>query len=191
MREGARHARPWRAVAALFDAEPVLLVDDGEREPRELRRLPGTARACPPRSGHRRSQRRSSSSRRARAVDLAGQQGDRLLERREPAREILRVLLGEELGRRHDRDLPAAANRARGGQCGDHGLARTDIALDEPQHRPIAREVVIDLLDDSPLRSGQLERQIREQALLRRACYPREARRPPSPRRSRNWRRLR
>ncbi len=65
--------------------------------------------------------------------------------RRKPAREILRVLLGEQFGRRHQRRLAA---RLDGGQCSerrDDRLAGADIALHQAQHRARSPEVGLDL----------------------------------------------
>ena len=59
------------------------------------------------------------------ALAAAGQPGDRDAERREPADELLQVLLGEDLGRRHQRALPAGVDRARRGERRDHRSCRS------------------------------------------------------------------
>ena len=56
-------------------------------------------------------------------------------ERLEPAPEILRMLIGEQFGRRHERDLPAHLHGLGCGQCGHQRLAATHIALYQAQHR--------------------------------------------------------
>jgi len=68
-------------------------------------------------------------------------------------------LFREELRRRHDRRLPL---RPRGLQrrCKrDRGLARADVALQQPIHRHVAREVIPDLVDGAPLRLRERKRQ--------------------------------
>ncbi len=45
------------------------------------------------------------------------------------------MLLGEQFGRRHQRDLAAGLDRGQRSGRGDDGLARTDIALHQAQHR--------------------------------------------------------
>ena len=69
------------------------------------------------------------------------------------------VLLGENLGGRHQGALVA---RLHGGQQrghGDDGLARPDVALEQAVHRARRRQVGVDLADDPPLRIRQLVRQ--------------------------------
>jgi hypothetical protein len=97
------------------------------------------------------------------ALPAAGEPGDGDAERREPADELLQVLLGEDLGRRHQRALPAGVDRACRGERGDDGLARADVALQQPVRRHGAREVGIDLGGDAALRARQGERQRRQE----------------------------
>ena len=73
------------------------------------------------------------------ALPAAGEPGDGDAERREPADQLLQVLLGEDLGRRHQRALPAGVDRARRGERGDDRLAGADVALQQAVHRHGAR----------------------------------------------------
>ena len=56
------------------------------------------------------------------------------------------VLLGERLGRRHQRGLGAVLDRAQHRVQRDDGLARADLAHQQPLHRAVAREVGVDRL---------------------------------------------
>ena len=77
------------------------------------------------------------------------------------------VLAGEEVRRREQRAL-AAGERGRGERPGGDGrLARADIALDEPEHRDRAGEVVADLADRRLL-VGRERRLVAELACQRR-----------------------
>ena len=69
------------------------------------------------------------------------------------------VLLGQHLGRRHQRTLVAALHG--GEECGhrDDGLAGADVTLQQPVHRVGRREVGFDLTDRPRLRRGQRVRQ--------------------------------
>ena len=55
------------------------------------------------------------------------------------------MLLGEHLGRRHERALVAALHRDEQRGERDDRLARADVALEQPVHRRGAGEVVRDL----------------------------------------------
>ena len=57
------------------------------------------------------------------------------------------VLLRQDLGRRHERDLEAVLHRDERRQQRDDRLARTDVALQQPVHRLRPLHVVDDLLD--------------------------------------------
>ena len=69
------------------------------------------------------------------------------------------VLLGERLRRRHQRALSARFNRPQERVERDHGLARADVALQQPLHRRCLSQVEIDLHDRALLMLRQLERQ--------------------------------
>ncbi len=73
----------------------------------------------------------------------AGQPRDRRRRQAvEPRRELAVVLLGEDFGRRHERDLLARFDRLQRGQRGDDRLAGADVALQQPLHRRRALQVV-------------------------------------------------
>ncbi len=89
------------------------------------------------------------------------------------------VLLGEHLGRRHERALVAALHRDEQRGERDDGLARTDVALQQAVHRRARRHVVRDLGDRPLLVAGERERQLREE-LRRRAGRRPSCRMPDS-----------
>ena len=60
------------------------------------------------------------------------------------------VLLGERLGRRHQRALASRLDRAQERVERDHRLAGADVALEQPLHRRRAREVGVDLARSPP-----------------------------------------
>ena len=143
---------------ALLDAEAVLLVDHREAELGEL----GVAVEQRVRADEdvdlvaREALRDAAALGRGRAV---GEQLDAhrpvaeqraLGADREPFEHLHRaevVLLGEHLGRRHERTLVAALHRDEQRGERDHGLARADVALQQPVHRRRAGHVVRDLGD--------------------------------------------
>ena len=61
--------------------------------------------------------------------------------------EGLRVLLGQQRGRRQDRDLLAAHDRDERGAQRDLGLAEADVAAHQPVHRLAGRHVLDDVVD--------------------------------------------
>ena len=143
-------ARPAGALAssvrALADPEAVLLVDDDDRQAVEddvgldqrvraddERQLAGRELAQhvrPPRGRRRAGEQR-------RTHRLARKQR---LERGE-------VLLGERLGRCHERGLRAVLDRAQHRVQRDDGLARADLPHQQPLHRPRPGEVGVELGD--------------------------------------------
>ena len=149
---------------ALRDTEAVLLVGDDEAEPREVNVI---------------------LDQRVRAddnVDLVARDGlvhlaplswrqvarevaDADAERCELRREILIVLGGEDLGRRHHRALPAACDRLDEREHGDDRLAGADVSLHEPPHRHGPLHVAADLLPRLLLVVRQREGQAREDSL--------------------------
>ena len=80
------------------------------------------------------------------------------------------VLLGERLGRRHQRALPPGLDRAQERVERDDRLARADVALEQPLHRRRPGEVGVDLGDRLLLVLGQLERERR--AVAARSARP-------------------
>ena len=136
----------------LLDAEAVLLVDDGDREVAQLEALLDKCVGADDDVG---SERRlplalAGRAREERAADaeLEAEVGDRE-----------EVLLGERLGRCHERSLASGLDRTQERVQGDHGLAGADVALQEPLHRQGALEVAVDLADRLLLVGRERERQ--------------------------------
>jgi hypothetical protein len=69
------------------------------------------------------------------------------------------VLLGERLGRRHQRRLVAGFERSQHRVDGDHRLARADLAHQQALHRLAGVEVGLDLVEGLQLIAGRLEGQ--------------------------------
>ena len=59
----------------------------------------------------------------------------------------VKKLLGQRLRRRHQRALLAGFDRAQERVEGDDGLPEPTSPLEQPLHRPLAREVSVDLRD--------------------------------------------
>jgi hypothetical protein len=74
------------------------------------------------------------------------------------------VLLGEGLGRRHQRRLIAGFERPQHRVEGDGGLARADLAHQQPLHRRAGVEVALDLVEGLELVASRLEGQRLEPA---------------------------
>lgn len=96
---------------------------------------------------------------------VAREVADADAEWRELCREILIVLGGEDLSRRHHRALPAACDRLDESEHGDDRLAGADVALHEPTHRHGPLHVAADLLPRLLLVVRQREGQAREDGL--------------------------
>ncbi len=143
---------------ALVDAEPVLLVDDDQREVAEL--------DAGLEQGMRAEQEID------RAVGQPGDDGIALLaalatgehrdrhaggigERLDGAR----MLAHQQLGRRHDRGLRAGLDDGRGGEQCHHRLARADVALQQARHPFRLGEVDRDFVYRPLLRIGEGEGQ--------------------------------
>jgi hypothetical protein len=69
------------------------------------------------------------------------------------------VLLGQRLGRRHQRSAEARFHGSEQSVERDDGLAGADVALEQPLHRRFAGKIAVDLRDRLLLVGGQLERQ--------------------------------
>ena len=65
--------------------------------------------------------------------------------------ERAQVLLGERLGGHQQGRLGARLDRLADRERGDDGLARADLALQQPPHRALAGEVHADLAGGAPL----------------------------------------
>ena len=89
----------------------------------------------------------------------AGHQGDPQARFRGERRHPLEMLAREHFGRRHHRRLPSGLDHIRHREQRDHGLARADVALQEPDHPFLGPEIGADLLDRPGLGAGQRERQ--------------------------------
>ena len=74
----------------------------------------------------------------------------------------LKVLLGEDFRGRHQRYLIAGFQRLQRSKGGDHGLAGTDVALHQAQHRFVL--VIGDLGADALLRASGAEAEVGESA---------------------------
>ena len=139
----------------LLDAEAVLLVDDGHGEVGELD-LPLDQRV-----------RADGDLRRARGdlgphlhgAGRAGEQDAAHAERSAQRLEREEVLLGERLGRRHQRALPPDLDRPQQRVERDDRLARADVTLQQPLHRHGAAQVDVDLADRLLLVRRELERE--------------------------------
>jgi len=154
----------------LLDAEAVLLVDDHDTERRELHSLldqrvraddevdppvgqPGqhiTALVAGDAVGEERDPQRALAEQGRTAV-LDGEAVEQLGHRR-------RMLLGQYLGRRHQRALMAALHRREQRRHRHHRLARAHIALQQTVHRVRPGQVGLDLLDGAALGTRQWER---------------------------------
>ncbi len=67
------------------------------------------------------------------------------------------VLLGQDLGRGHERGLRPGFDRDERSEDSDDGLSGTDVALKEPAHRSLVREVIGDGLQGFALGAGEAE----------------------------------
>ena len=84
---------------------------------------------------------------------FASQPADFNAQRREPAAEIIGVLLGEQFGRRHQRHLLTMGDSAQGGQRGNQRFTGSDVALYQAHHRHVQRHIALDLRGDARLRA--------------------------------------
>ena len=85
----------------------------------------------------------------------AGEERDAKADARRQRRHSLVVLAGENFGRRHHRRLPARFDHLRHRQERDNGLARSDVALQQPQHALFGSEIGADVVDRLALRGRQ------------------------------------
>ena len=129
----------------LQDAEPMLLVDHDQAELLEAHVASRRARACRRRGAPRRLSISASCSRRARRRDAPVSDATRNRDGCEQPRDVQEVLIGQNLGRRHERDLQTVLHRDERRQQRDDRLARADVALQQPVHRLRLLQVVDDL----------------------------------------------
>ena len=95
----------------------------------------------------------SSAARRSAADTLAGEQDDLVAQRLEQPGERHGVLACQQVRGRQQRGLPAGIGHERHGERRDRGLARADVALDQPHHRAPGAEVGADR--PAPRRAGR------------------------------------
>ena len=144
--------------AALAHAEAVLLVDDGDGQRAERDRVldqcvrPDDERALA-------AAQAVEQVRAARCGCRAGQQRERHRLAAEEPLDRREVLLGERLGRRHQRRLVAVLDGAQHREQRDDRLAAADLAHQEALRRALARELRAELVDRRRLVAGQRERQ--------------------------------
>ena len=167
----------WTAVAdrallaqrqTLVHTEAVLLVHDDKTEigkrdvllkqrvradrDRNLSRTDGLEHGCP----------------RA-PVEAPGESGHGNAQGFEPGCEIAQMLLSQQLGWRHHRDLEPGLDRGQRRRRRDHGLAAADIALHQPLHRMSFLQVGKYFLQHPALGTRERKRQLLEQLLHQRA----------------------
>ena len=151
----------------LRDAETMLLVDDREPQPRQ-RDAFLEQRMGADRNGSRAAFQRFQGLAARLGRQRTGEPRDLDADARQPRLQLPVVLLGQYLGRRHERDLLAALDRLQGGERRDDGLPRADVALQQALHRDPASQVVADLVPDTLLRAGECERNALEKRLRQR-----------------------
>ena len=147
---------------ALAHAEAVLLVDHRQGQAGQRHRV------FDQRVGAHRQQYLAGGEARQGGLALlllaaAGQPGHLQPERREPVGELAEVLLGEDLGGRHQHRLAAVLGGLQHGQRGHAGLARAHVALQQALHRVVGGEVAGDLGKGAGLGAGKGEGQLAEQ----------------------------
>ena len=92
-------------------------------------------------------------------LDGTGQQRDRDAELRADRVDCQEVLLGQRLGRRHQRAALPCLHGPQERVERDHGLARPNVPLQEALHRALGGQVRVDLGDRALLARRQLERE--------------------------------
>jgi hypothetical protein len=146
----------------LLDAEAVLLVHHHQPEARESHVLLDQGVRA---DQHARLQRLAFLG----LFHAAAQVAQANPEGREPLVELAPVLLGQDLGGRHDRGLRPRIHRGEAGDGRHHGLAAADIALQQALHRMALAEVAQHFLQGARLRPRELERQGSQKVLQQRA----------------------
>jgi len=147
---------------ALAHAEAVLLVDDGDRQRGEAHGvLDQRMRADDERALAARQAREQ--LRAAGAGRRTGQQRERHRLIAEQPLDRREVLLGERLGRRHQRRLVSVLDCPQHRVERDHGLAAADLAHQQPLGRASARKLAAQDLRRLALVAGQREGQPRRQ----------------------------
>ena len=88
------------------------------------------------------------------ALLLTAVPADLYTERLEPLPKINRMLFGQNLGRRHQRNLIARVDSTQCRQRRNNGFSRTYVALQEAQHRRVPREVFAYFSESALLPAG-------------------------------------
>ena len=179
-------ARPGRRLAvqraALVDAEAVLLVDDGDGKAVELDRPPRSARACRPAAAARRWPACRAGRRGGPAgvepVSSAAWTSSPGISFCSVAKCCSASVSVGAISAAWRARLDRAQHRVQR----DHGLARADLAHQQPLHRPVAGEVVVDRRHRAPLVAGRRERQRVAQPARGQRARRRAARPPARPR---------
>ena len=163
---GGRHGQQMDATGAgialglqplaLIDAEPVLFVDHGQRQPVEADGILEQGMGADGDPGLARGQGGETCAALGRGV-AAGQEDRRDAGGLQHGGQSLPVLTGEDLRGRHQGGLEAGGGRVGEGEGGDRGLARADVALQQSAHLFARGQVTADLGDGLLLGSGQFE----------------------------------
>ena len=151
---------------ALVHAEAMLFIDDDQRERREFDAFLKQGMRADDDGGM--SGADALRARRSRALPVCrpGQQRHRDSQGLEPAPKILRMLIGQQFRRRHQRHLPAGLHGLGRGQGRNQGLAAPHIPLHQAQHGFAQPKVALDLEQRPLLRLGQAKRQCGQQLRL-------------------------
>ena len=136
----------------------MLLVHDGEAELGEGSRLLDERVSPHDERGRRIRELRGDLAPLLRAKTARHQQR-RDRKRLEHARHRARVLLGEQLRRRHDRGLKSVLHREESAEQSDDGLAAADVTLQKALHPTVAAHVGEDLAQHTRLRARELKGQ--------------------------------
>lgn len=85
-------------------------------------------------------------------------------QRLEPGGDLPEVLLGEDLGGRHEGGLMTRGHGAQGGERSYDGLAAADVALNEAVHGTVRGQIGEDLVRDAALGVREVEGKLRKEA---------------------------
>ncbi len=140
----------------LADTEAMLFVDHCQAEPLEAASLLEQGMGAECKIGFARGNRLPGSG----AFGLlltAGYPGTAHAQSRERRCQLAIMLFGEDLGRRHEGGLKSVLDRLQAGKCRHHGLATTNIALQQATHRMRLRQIGANFLPGTGLRTGEIE----------------------------------
>ena len=149
----------------LRHAEAVLLVHNGQRQPgKDHRILDQRMRAD--QHVHLAGRHRLLHPALGRHAQRTGQPAHAHAQRLQPWGEPLIVLPRQDLGRGHQRGLPARTHRHHRRQRGNDRLAAAHVALQQPVHGLLPRQIGRDLVTHAALRTGERKRQRGQQCCL-------------------------